>query len=305
MAPSMAPAAGVDLLPKVDLSVDLFDNNVCCPQVGARQLPKPTENKESCLVSSLCPCEVVDLSVDLFSVSEISKLTGKTRQAIHKRLIREGILQERRSGTGHHKDRIEKVIPFEHFPRLFEIYPVIKTELEQRQAEATSTADLSAPPPAPIAPPTTPDALPALKDWQRERGEARIVVLRYIEELVQRLEAESHSLLHRGQRDRAIRIFVTDAEAGRLPEHIQALLAVANARAGSTGRTLSRRTIQLWTAAAKVGVDRLAPKATERPEPKWAPILLRLFQQPQKPSLLDVVNNRLPGLLPVGVKAPT
>jgi len=107
-------------------------------------------------------------------------------------------------------------------------------------------------------------------------------------------------------RERAINRLLGDAEAGRLPEALQLLLPMANARSGQSGdRTLSRRTLQRWAAEAKQGMDRLAPKAWERPEPLWAPTLLDLFRKPQKPSLRHIVLDVLPGALKAGVKPPS
>ncbi len=135
-----------------------------------------------------------------------------------------------------------------------------------------------------------------MKDWQRKRMDARLGLLRYIESVM----ADAGL-----SRERAVNRLVADADSGRLPEEVQQLLPVANARSGQSGdRTLSRRTIQRWAAEAKQGMDHLAPRAYERPMPSWLPLLLTLYRQPQKPSLAHCVQE-LGSILPEGQRAPS
>lgn len=135
----------------------------------------------------------------------------------------------------------------------------------------------------------------ALKDWQRTTAEARAAIC-----------AEVRRLADAGGTERAIRTIITLAEQGQLPEHLQQMVPVANARAGANGtRTLSRTSIFRWLKESEGGVAKLAPKQREAAAiPAWAPYLLALYRQPQKPALKWVME-QLPDTLPAGIEAPS
>lgn len=132
-----------------------------------------------------------------------------------------------------------------------------------------------------------------LKDWQRRIAEARIAIC-----------GEVRRLAAIGGKERAIRTIVDQAALGTLPEHLQQLVAVANAKSG-TGRTLSRNTIYRWLNDTEQGIVGLAPKAVENTRiPAWAPSLLQLMANPQKPTLKACLD-QLQDHLPSGVQAPS
>jgi putative transposase len=133
----------------------------------------------------------------------------------------------------------------------------------------------------------------ALKDWQRNTAEARISIC-----------AEVKRLAAIGGKERAIRTIVDQAALGTLPEHLQQLVAVANAKSGN-GRTLSRNTLYRWLNDTEHGIAGLAPKTVESTRiPQWAPALLQLMANPQKPTLKACLD-QLQEHLPSGVQAPS
>ncbi len=138
-----------------------------------------------------------------------------------------------------------------------------------------------------------------LKDWQRQIAEARAAICAE----VRRLEAV-------GGTERAIRTVIDLAARNQLPQHLQQLVPVANAKAGMD-RALSRTTLYRWLKESARNdqsgsqVVRLAPKARETADiPPWAPYLLNLYGQPQKPSLAYCIE-KLPELLPAVIIPPS
>lgn len=132
-----------------------------------------------------------------------------------------------------------------------------------------------------------------LKDWQRSTAEARAAIC-----------LEVKRLAEVGGTDKAIMKLVDMASKNQLPEHIGQLVTIANARAGKEGkRTLSRRSIYRWLQDSEGGVATLAPKACEKIEiPAWAPHLMSLYAQPQKPTLaycLEVLSKIIPNNIEV------
>jgi putative transposase len=175
------------------------------------------------------------------------------------------------------------------------VFPEAQARIDERKRYLARLAELAAPPAPAIAPALDPAAIPAMKDWQRQRMDARLAFLRHLDDQV------AGGIT----RERAINRLLGDAEAGRLPETLQALLPLANARSGQSGdRTLSRRTVQRWAADAKLGMDHLAPKGCDRAMPSWLPQLLNIYRQPQEPSLSWAVQT-LVGQLPEGATAPS
>lgn len=221
-------------------------------------------------------------------------MTGVKRQPLSRRLDRLGLLHERISEEGHNKGQTYKVVLAED---LFRVYPAAQAAWEAQQRQAVLLAELDVPPPPAIAAPADPASIQTLKDWQRQRMDARLAILRYWDRLVEEAQIS---------RERACNRILGEAEAGTLPEDLKALLPMANFRSGPSGdRTLSRRTLQRWAAEARQGFDRLAPRALDRATPPWGPVLLDQYRRPQAPSLRHIVLDVLPGALPVGLKAPT
>lgn len=132
-----------------------------------------------------------------------------------------------------------------------------------------------------------------LKDWQRDIAEARAAIC-----------AEVKRLAAIGGTERAIRSVIDMAALGTLPEHLQQLVVVANAKAGSS-RALSRTSIYRWLSDLDKGIGALAPKAMEKNTmPAWAGTVISLMARPQKPSLKDCMRE-INEHLPAGIKAPS
>jgi putative transposase len=134
-----------------------------------------------------------------------------------------------------------------------------------------------------------------LKDWQRKSAEARAAII-----------AEVKRLAGLAGTEKAIQAVIALAANNELPEQLQRLVPVANAKTGSDGkRTLSRRSIYRWMKESEQGFSALAPRIREGMKvPVWAPALLSLYQNPQKPSLKKCLDD-LPGVLQAGVQTPS
>jgi putative transposase len=134
-----------------------------------------------------------------------------------------------------------------------------------------------------------------LKDWQRSSAEARAALI-----------GEVRRLAVLAGTEKAIQAVVALAANGELPAHLQAMVSVANAKSGVDGkRTLSRRSLYRWMKEAEQGFTALAPLQRENMKvPEWAPALLKLFQQPQKPALKWVME-QLPSVLPSHITPPS
>lgn len=147
-----------------------------------------------------------------------------------------------------------------------------------------------------------PDAINAaeMADWQRSLAENRLFVVRYIQQQV----------AQGAKKTRVIEQFIADAEQQNLPTEMQDAVLKANAKAGDS-RTVSRRSLFDWVKAVEDAeknkqpvIAALAPKARAMQVPVWAVELLKLWAQPQKPSL-TVVLEQLPNYLKDGMACPT
>jgi len=259
---------------------------------------RPAEQETSSTVA-----EGAALGAAFFTLAEAVELTKVQRQPLERRLANLGLLRSQVSESGHNKGRIYKTIAHSD---LFSVYPAARERWEITQRKQETLTVIQAPPI--VIRPQEPKVIQSFQDWQRKRMDARLAILRHIDTVAQDLASQPHPRwkFRTPTRDRAMVLVCADALSGRLPEEIQALIPIANARAGASGeRSLSRRTLQRWSAEAKQGMERLAPKASVRPEPLWAQPLLDLYRQPQKPSLRYVALEILPGLLPKGVKPPS
>lgn len=140
----------------------------------------------------------------------------------------------------------------------------------------------------------------SLMDWQREVAENRLFVVRYIQQQIKQ----------GAKKTPAIEQFIVNAEAQALPAEMQDAVSKANAKAGE-GRTVSRRSVFDWVKAVEDAekhqinvISVLAPKARRSDVPDWAMDLLKLYAQPQKPTLPAVLE-LLPNYLKEGVACPT
>lgn len=152
--------------------------------------------------------------------------------------------------------------------------------------------------PAPVPAPVAPASLP---DWQRRCRDARAAVL---------LEVDRLQAVGGYKRPRPAILAVVQAAAdGTLAPSIMIVIPQANARSGdgSGARTLSVETVYRWYGLReRGGLDALAPKPAKEkaPIPAWLALLLRLYQNPQKPSVLACLED-LPAHLPPGVAMPS
>jgi putative transposase len=149
---------------------------------------------------------------------------------------------------------------------------------------------------APAAPPATAVAkiVPAgMRDHQRQRMDARLALLAELDRI-----AEAASV------NQAVKVMIELAASDGLAPHLQALVPVANARAGEGGeRTLSRRSLLRWRAERKRGAAALAPRdGREKLPPAWGAALLQAFARPQKPSLMAALATVA---LPPGIATPS
>lgn len=123
----------------------------------------------------------------------------------------------------------------------------------------------------------------SLAGWQRRTMEARLAILQYVDQ-----GARVASV------NKAVDRIVALAKDGELPEHIQQMVPIANARSGGDlgKQTLSRRTIFRWRSDLQsLGMVALAPREVVRNDmPAWGPALLKVWRQPQKPSLSEAVR---------------
>jgi putative transposase len=139
-----------------------------------------------------------------------------------------------------------------------------------------------------------------LMNWQREIAENRLFVVRYIQQQIKQGTKKTP----------AIEQFIVDAEALLLPEEMQLAVQKANAKAGE-GRTVSRRSVFDWVKSVEEAeqhkiniISVLAPKARRSDIPAWAMDLLKLWAQPQKPTLPAVLE-LLPNYLKADVPCPS
>lgn len=158
--------------------------------------------------------------------------------------------------------------------------------------------------PVPAAPAAPPAALANLKGFQQTTATARAALV-----------AEVRRLVVEGgcSQSKAAETVVDLARLGQLPPDLQALIPLANARAGKGaraqgGRTLSRSTLLAWCAAAAQAdgsAVALAPAApAEAGVPAWAGPFLDLWGRPHQPALTTVLAD-LPATLPATIAPPS
>lgn len=168
----------------------------------------------------------------------------------------------------------------------------IKRELIATESTSANTTAL-----APIAEAQNPTEL---MNWQREVAENRLFIVRYLQQQI-----------NQGcKKTPMIQKFIEQAAEGTLPTEMQEAVTKANAKSGEN-RTISRRSIFDWMKAVddaekhKIAViSVLAPKQRASQIPSWAGELLRLWGQPQKPTL-TVCLEQLPQYLDANVECPS
>lgn len=139
-----------------------------------------------------------------------------------------------------------------------------------------------------------------LLNWQREVAENRLFVVRFIQ---QKVNAGV-------KKTKAVEQFISDAVSGSLPTEMLDAVRKANAKAGEN-RAVSRRSLFDWIGAVEDAdkhkinlLSVLAPKQRTSNIPAWAGALLKLWGQPQKPTLAACIE-LLPTHLDDGVNCPS
>ncbi|SDX89516.1 Mu transposase C-terminal domain-containing protein [Nitrosomonas halophila] len=136
-----------------------------------------------------------------------------------------------------------------------------------------------------------------LKVWQREVAAARLAICEAVQCLASKIGKEA-----------AILEIVEQSKNSALPETLQAAVEIARAKKMGQKQVLSRASVYRWLRKMEQGqgtMTELAPHDRSFNNiPAWAPALLRLYSQPQKPSLL-YCHEQLLRNLSDGVKAPS
>ncbi|WP_228284638.1 MULTISPECIES: Mu transposase C-terminal domain-containing protein [unclassified Psychrobacter] len=142
-----------------------------------------------------------------------------------------------------------------------------------------------------------------LADWQRDCGIARVAIVRHVLELAAL-----------AGKTKAVEGFAKASKEARLDDALTATLKRANAKSGKDGKaTVSRRTLFDWvkTFEAAVAIEsasavaELAPKARTTELPEWAGILLKLWADPAKPELAEVMRRLEAALKDSAMTAPS
>lgn len=203
-----------------------------------------------------------------FTAQELAGLPGLpgTVQGINLRAKREGWEAQLRLAQGGGREYSFAVLPAE-----------TQAALVARLVQAEQPAEAPAPsaPHTLIAPKRDGLSTSRLNDDQRDVMSARVSIIREVERMSQMVSQQ-----------RAILTLVGLARDGKLSTYLAERVERANDRK-TADRTLSERTIKRWLADfRKHGEIALAP-ARRKPDmtlPVWAPMFLKHYQRPQKPS---------------------
>ncbi len=131
--------------------------------------------------------------------------------------------------------------------------------------------------PAPVVVEEELPRIDTLATWQRDIMQARLAVCSLLDETMTRTGASLSA---------AISALLAAVAAGSLPSTTIETLRAANARGGQGRRLVDSATLYRWMADRAKGPAALAPRAPVRePSPVWLAPLLKLYQQPQKPSI--------------------
>ncbi len=150
--------------------------------------------------------------------------------------------------------------------------------------------------------PTPLTSIASLTGDQRATRDARATFVQQVNQLA----------LHMG-RSKAVDAVVLMVKEKSLPEGLENLLPIANARSGTkvTGsqkcQRLARRTLYSWVSTfEKEGVDALAPKNKEADWslPDWVPFLMNLWADPRQPDLKSCIED-LEKTLPEDITCPS
>ncbi|MFW2176628.1 MULTISPECIES: Mu transposase C-terminal domain-containing protein [unclassified Moraxella] len=133
-----------------------------------------------------------------------------------------------------------------------------------------------------------------LADWQRNCGTARLAIVRHVLEVAELIG-----------KTKAVEKMVSDSKDGKLTATLADTLRRANAKAGAKAGAktenggnakVSRATLFNWLKIAEEATENdslvalLAPKSREIVVHSWSALLLKLWQQPTKPTLSEVMR---------------
>ncbi|WP_447588703.1 Mu transposase C-terminal domain-containing protein [Aquipseudomonas campi] len=203
-----------------------------------------------------------------FTAQELAGLPGMpgTERAIQLRAKRECWEGQGRLGS--------KAIEYS-----FAVLPAeTQTALVARLVQAEQPADARKPtaPHTLISPQRDGISTSRLSDDQRDVMGARVAIIREVERMSQIVSQQ-----------RAILMLVSHARDGQLSPYLAERVERANDRK-TADRTLSERTVKRWLADfRKHGEIALAPirRKPDMTMPVWAPVFLKHYQRPQKPSV--------------------
>lgn len=212
-----------------------------------------------------------------FTMNDIATITGKARAGLFSRAEKELWAFEEVSGRGGKK----------RYYHLASLPKDIRESLQAHQMQAALAPIVKA-----EAAPVAVQPAATLTDKQRAERDARQSVLAQIN----RLQVQGNC-----SRESAMTTLLTMARLGKLEPGHDAQLRLARDPRGRSGDGYpSIRTLKRWLSAGD-----LAPKVIQKSQkvPAWAPALMKLYGQPQKPSLAWCVE-QLPKHLERGIEAP-
>lgn len=223
-----------------------------------------------------------------FGISEITKLDleglPKSRRAIEMYVQRNEWKYIEVPSSGRGGVRREYILP----EQLFE---VVKLQTLQKMADEAVVPDVAKSASTELA--TTNNSVvvnsATLADWQRNCAIARLAVVRYVLKTAELIG-----------KTKAIEAFAKASKDKCLDDALIATVKRANAKSGGKeGRgNVSRRTLFEWIKAFEISeansnasvVALLAPKARTTEIPEWAGILLKIWADPAKPELAEVMR---------------
>lgn len=223
-----------------------------------------------------------------FTMTEIMnyELSGlpKSRRGMDKYADKNGWQYVEVPSTGRGGVRREYVLPDALFEEVkLQALATLADDADISDVAQTSSTELAATNNNVIA------SAAVLAEWQRNCAIARIGVVRYV---LKTAELTGKT--------KAIEAFAKASKEKRLDETLIATIKRANAKSGGKdGRgNVSRRTLFDWVKAFETSeadanasaVALLAPKARTTEIPPWAGILLKLWSDPAKPELAEVMR---------------
>ena len=224
-----------------------------------------------------------------YTAKELAGLPGmpKSTKGIIEKATRDSWPSRPRQGKGGGREYLVDCLPAE--TREFLADQLIDSSRENTCTTLQTRIDTT---PAVKAAPQLPD-VGRLKKWQRQAMDARMYLLRLVEQAAPAIGV-----------NKAIKKIVQKSDLDELAP----IIARANIRGGKTGsRTITESTLMRWwsqyRAAGHYSV--LAPKDMEKQDvPPWADYFLKVYRVPQKISIADA-QRQLKKILPPEIPLPS